>query len=344
MGFGIIGAGAIAHIHARAIAAIPNAQLKAVYNTGADKGLAFARTFNCSWYPELDLLLADPEVDIVCICTPSGAHLEPALAVMQAGKHCLIEKPLEITVDRCNRIIDAAGEAGVKLGVVFPARFYEESKRIKAALEKNRFGKLCLGSAYVKWHRSEEYYQSGKWRGTWQLDGGGALMNQGIHSVDLLQWYMGPVQQVYAFASQVRHTQIEVEDTLVAVLHFASGALGTLECSTAVFPGSPKRIEILGVDGTAVLEEADFIKWVFRNGEETPVAGNDAPVVAGGASDPAGIGHWAHQKQLEDFIDAVANNRDPLIDGVEGRKAVEIVAAIYQSVRTGRSVSLPGNA
>src|SRR5690606_8784113 len=180
------------------------------------------------------------------------------------GKHCLIEKPLEITVERCDAIIDAARKAGVKVGVIFPSRFYEASRQLIASIDENRFGNLVLGSAYVKWHRSEAYYASGRWRGTWEYDGGGALMNQGIHSVDLLQWYMGPVESVQATAANVRHKNIEVEDTIVATLNFKNGALGTLECSTAVFPGTLKRIEIMGTEGTAILEEDYFIIWEFQ--------------------------------------------------------------------------------
>src|SRR5690606_18927297 len=180
------------------------------------------------------------------------------------GKHCLIEKPLEITVERCDAIIDAARKAGVKVGVIFPSRFYEASRQLKASLTENRFGNLVLGSAYIKWHRSEAYYASGRWRGTWEYDGGGALMNQGIHSVDLLQWYMGPVESVQAVAANTRHKNIEVEDTIVATLNLENGALGTLECPTAVFPGTLKRIDIMGTEGTAILEEDHFIKWQFE--------------------------------------------------------------------------------
>ncbi len=340
-GFGIVGAGIIAHIHAQAIRAIPGAELKGVYSTGAAKSAAFAETHGCKAHPALESLLADPGIDIICICTPSGSHLEPALAAIGAGKHCLVEKPLEITPDRCDLIIAAARSARVQLGVVFPSRFYEESKRLKQAIDDGGFGTLCLGSAYVKWSRTHEYYQSGKWRGTWQFDGGGALMNQGIHSVDLLQWYMGPVQKVQAFATRTLHKEIEAEDTLVAIIHFANGALGALECSTAVFPGSPRRIEILGTGGTAVLEETAFVKWQFREPVPGPAV-DDGVATLGGAANPADIGYWAHQRQIADFIDAVEKNRLPLVDGTEGRKAVEIVTAMYESARTGNPVELHG--
>jgi UDP-N-acetyl-2-amino-2-deoxyglucuronate dehydrogenase len=250
-GFGIVGAGMISHFHARAIKEIKNAQLLGIYSTNKIKSDQFAAKYKCEAYETLDQMLSRTEIDIVCICTPSGIHLEPAVASIQAGKHCVIEKPLEITIERCDIIIEAAHKAGVKTGVIFPSRFYEASRQLKKSIDEKRFGDLVLGDAYVKWSRSAEYYQSGKWRGSWKYDGGGALMNQGIHSVDLLQWYMGPVESVQSVSANIRHKDIEVEDTIVSTIKFSNGALGTIECSTAVFPGALKRIEIMGTKGTA---------------------------------------------------------------------------------------------
>lgn len=343
-GFGIVGAGMIAHFHAKAIAEIANARLIGVYSVNKPKADAFADQHHCTAYETLEHLLAVPEIDIVCICTPSGIHLEPALKSIEAGKHCVIEKPLEITVERCDRIIAAARDAGVKVGVIFPSRFYEASRQLKASLDGNRFGNLVLGSAYVKWHRSEAYYASGRWRGTWEYDGGGALMNQGIHSVDLLQWYMGPVASVQAVAANRQHRNIEVEDTIVATLHFRNGALGTLECSTAVYPGTLKRIEIMGSEGTAILEEDHFIAWQFQqeSGLDVQIRNSMKKVTAaaGGASNPADISFVGHQRQLEDLIHSIETGAEPLIDGEEGRKSVEIVRAIYESARSGNRVKL----
>lgn len=339
-GFGIVGAGTIAHIHAKAIAAIPNARIAGIYSTGIEKAEAYAKEHNCIAFHSLEEMLKAPGIDIVSICTPSGIHMEPALESIAAGKHCLIEKPLEITLERCDRIIKEAEKAGVKIGVVFPSRFYDESMRIRKAIDENKFGALALGSAYVKWSRTEAYYQSAKWRGTWQYDGGGALMNQGIHSVDLLQWYMGPVKAVQAFSTNVRHKNIEVEDTTVAALHFHNGAVGTLECSTAVYPGALKRIEIMGTDGTAILEESSLIKWQFRTGEQGEANSSAGKAVQGGVADPADISYMGHQKQIEDLLLAIENGNPPLIDGREGRKSVEIVLAAYESARTGRLVSV----
>jgi predicted dehydrogenase len=343
-GFGIIGAGLISHIHARAIEAIAGAELRAVYNIHKEKADAFAEKYSCKSYNTLEQMLADPGIDIVCICTPSGLHLEPALKSIQAGKHCLIEKPLEVTLEKCDVIIEAAIKTGVKTGVIFPSRFYEASAQMKKAVDEKRFGNLVLGDAYVKWYRSPEYYKSAAWRGTWALDGGGALMNQGIHSVDLLQWYMGPVDSVQAFTTNRQHKGIEVEDTVVAALKFANGALGNIEATTAVFPGELKQIELLGTEGTAVLRESSLIRWEFlhKKTEDQQIIDSMSAtkIQHGGAANPADLSIVGHQRQIEDMMHAVESGRDPLIDAIEGRKSVEIVLAIYESAGTERTIRL----
>jgi predicted dehydrogenase len=346
-GFGIVGAGVIAEFHAKAIAEIGNAVLKGIYTRTASKAEAFASQFSCVAYPTLEAMLEQADIDIVCICTPSGIHLEPALACIAAGKHCLVEKPLEVTVERCDQIIQAAGTAGVKAGVIFPSRFYAASMRLKEALDQNKFGDLVLGDAYVKWHRSMEYYQSGAWRGTWQFDGGGALMNQGIHSVDLLQWYMGPVISVQAVSANALHKTIEVEDTIVALVQFANGALGTIECSTAVFPGSLKRIEVRGTRGSAVLEEDQLIEWAFQQADQEDDlvrrVQQEGHPSSGGASDPKAIRFTGHQRQIEDLIRAIDTDGTPAVTVAEGRKSVAIIEAIYESARTGKKITLKEN-
>jgi predicted dehydrogenase len=341
-GFGIIGAGVISHVHAKAISEIPNARLVGIHGSNAEKVVAFSERHGCTAFSTLDEMLSSPDIDIVCICTPSGAHLEPALEAIRAGKHCLIEKPLEITLERCDAIIEAAAKAGVQVAVIFPSRFYEAASRLKKALDAGRFGDIVLGDAYVKWHRTDAYYQSAAWRGTWQLDGGGALMNQGIHSVDLLQWYMGPVESVQAFVANRKHKTIEVEDTVVASLRFDSGALGSIEASTALWPGSLKQIEILGAEGSAVLQESDLTRWDFMHPLEEDHAIRSAGVSSshGGVSNPADISHMGHLFQISDLMRAIQEGGLPAIDGLEGRKSVEIVLAIYQSAREGRPIKL----
>jgi predicted dehydrogenase len=293
----------------------------------------------------LNGLLADPAVQVVTIGTPSGAHLEPAVAAARAGKHVIVEKPLEITLKRCDAMIEACRQAGVTLATIFPSRFHESSQVLKKAVDKGRFGRLTMGDAYVKWYRTQQYYDSGAWRGTWALDGGGALMNQAIHSVDLLTWIMGPVVEITAHTATLAHERIEVEDVAVATLRFASGALGVIEASTAAYPGFLKRIEIHGSEGSAVLEEEDITKWDFakttRQDEELRARMAGKTKTGGGAADPAAIGHHGHTAMFKDVLKAIQKGTSPLVDGGEGRRSVEIILGIYKSAETGRAVSLP---
>ena len=209
-------------------------------------------------------MLAHPGLDVVCVCTPSGAHMEPAVQAARAGKHVVVEKPLEITLPRCDAIIAACDAAGVRLCTIFPSRFSDANIRLKEAIELGRFGRLTLGDTYVKWWRTQQYYDSGGWRGTWDLDGGGALMNQAIHNVDLLYWLMGDVAAITAMTATLAHERIEVEDTAVAALRFKNGALGTIEAATSAYPGLLKRTEIHGDRGSARVEQDDITLWEFQ--------------------------------------------------------------------------------
>lgn len=343
-GFGIVGTGAIADVHAEAIKHIPNAKLIGVFNRSFEKADVFKQKHNCVAFDKLDDLLDLEELDIVCICTPSGLHEDIALKAMKKRKHCLIEKPLEVTTEKCNHIIEAAEENNVNLGVIFPSRFYPESRKIKSAIDTGRFGNLVIGSAYVKWSRTEAYYKQNAWRGTWALDGGGALMNQAIHAVDVLQWYMGEVESVQSLTGNFRHREIEVEDTAVAILKFKNGALGVIECSTAIHPGFLKRIEISGTEGTAVIEDTNIIKWEFarEDAEDHAVVESDKTekAVDGGVSNPMAISFLGHQLQLEDFISSLNKGVEPFIDGKEGRKSVRIIEAIYESAKTGEAIKV----
>jgi UDP-N-acetyl-2-amino-2-deoxyglucuronate dehydrogenase len=345
VGFAIIGTGMISKFHARAIGDVRGAKLVACYNRTAEKAGTFAAEFGCIAYNSLEALLADPQVDAVAITTASGAHLEPAIAAARAGKHVIIEKPLEVTLKRCDQIINECAKHGVKLSTVFQSRFHDSSLLLKKAVDAGRFGTLTLGDAYVKWWRSQEYYDSGAWRGTWKLDGGGALMNQAIHTVDLLTWLMGPVEKVQAFTATLAHKRIEVEDVAAATLTFANGALGVIEASTAVYPGYLKKIELHGTKGSATLEEEDIKSWEFA----TKARGDDVILDAmkkqksggGGAADPGAIGHHGHAKQFQDFVKAIQKDEESSINGPEARKSVEIILAIYKSAKTGKAVRLP---
>ena len=344
-GFGIIGCGMIANFHAKAIADIRDAKLVACFDMFPAAADRLAATANCRPYHNLDEMLADPGVDVVTICSPSGAHLEPAVAAAKAGKHVIVEKPLEITLDRCDQIIRACEKSGVTLATIFPSRFHESSQLMKQAIDKGRFGKVTMGDAYVKWFRSQQYYDSGAWRGTWKLDGGGALMNQAIHSVDLLTWLMGPVSEISAFTATLAHQRIEVEDVATASLRFANGALGVIEATTAAYPGALKRIEISGTAGSAVLEEEDIKAWQFEKVTKQDQAllerMQGKTKTGGGASDPSAIGHHGHTLLFKDTLQAIKKGTKPLVDGHEGRRSVEIILAIYKAAETGKTIKLP---
>jgi predicted dehydrogenase len=344
-GFGIIGCGMIANFHAQAIAEIPAAEVVACFDMVPAAADRFAGEMGCQAYHDLDAMLADGRVDVVTICTPSGAHRDPAVAAANAGKHVLVEKPLEITLAKCDEIIRACEANHVQLGTIMPSRFSEANVTLKNAIDAGRFGRLTLGDTYVKWWRSQDYYDSGGWRGTWQLDGGGAYMNQAIHNVDLLYWFMGDVAEVCGLTDTLAHERIEVEDVGCAAVRFKNGAIGTLEATTAAFPGLLKKTEIHGTKGSVIVEQDDILLWTFA--EEDPA---DAEIrrkfgkgsaTTGGASDPKAISHLGHKKQFEDFLAAVDAGKKPLVDGYEGRKSVEIILAIYQSSWTGRRVKLP---
>jgi predicted dehydrogenase len=283
-------------------------------------------------------MVARPDVHVVTVTTPSGAHLDPALAAIRAGKHVVVEKPLETTPARADQIIAAAEKHGVKIAAIFQGRFGAGAQKLKAALDAGRFGRIVLASAYVKWHRSAEYYRTA-WKGTWQLDGGGALMNQAIHGVDLLQWFAGLPAEVFAWHTKRVHTGIEADDTTVAALKFPSGALGTIEASTALWPGWSRRIEICGESGSVCLEDDYLARWDFQKAEP----GDDAirhakrdDALGSGAGVPGGISITGHLRQITDLVEAIRDNRAPAIGGSEGRKAVALVHAIYASAASGK--------
>jgi predicted dehydrogenase len=346
IGFVIVGCGMIARFHVRALAEIPDARLVALVSRSEAKARAMAGELglDCAIVTDLDSVLARPDVQAVIVTTPSGAHLEPAKAAAQAGKHVVVEKPLEITSERCEQIIGACDRHGVKLCTIFPSRFGDANRTVKAALDAGRFGRLTLGETTCKWWRPQAYYDEGGWKGTKALDGGGALMNQAIHNVDLLLWMMGDVTHISGFTATLAHERIEVEDTAVACLRFANGALGIIEATTSVHPGLPKTIAIHGDRGTVVIEQDDVLRW-----ELSPETAEDRAIknrfaqktgASGGSSNPAAISHVGHARQLADFVRAIRTDSAPLVDGREGRKAVALIEAIYQSASTGRSVTL----
>lgn len=345
-GFGIVGLGLIADFHAQAISKIKKGKLVACLSRDKNKAEAFAKKYNCQPYHSWEKFLAHPDLDIVNICTPSGAHLEPAVRAAQAGKHLIVEKPLEITLQRCDEIIRVCFENKVKLAGIFQSRFSPLCELIKKAIEDGRFGQLVLCDAYVKWQRSQSYYDEGGWHGTLKLDGGGALINQSIHAIDLLAYFAGEVKELSAFTNTIGHTGIEVEDNAVVLLKFKCGSLGVIEGSTSVYPGFLKRLEISGTCGSVIIEEDVLKFWDFRHKtkEDDYIRKNfgfKKNISGGGVSDPAAISYLGHKKQFEDMIEAIEQDRKPLVDGLEARKAVEIVLAAYQSAQQKRIIHLP---
>lgn len=346
-GFAIVGCGMISRFHAKALAEVPGAKIVAVADSEVARAHKFATELGLSEanvYSDLPPMLARRDVDIVIVATPSGVHMPPSVAAAEAGKHVVVEKPLEITLERCDQIIQACDRNKVKLCTIFPSRFAESNRTLKAAVDAGRFGRLTLGETTCKWWRSQAYYDQGGWRGTMALDGGGALMNQAIHNVDLLCWMMGTATHVIGFTAMLAHERIEVEDTAVACLRFANGALGVIEATTSVHPGFPKTIAIHGDHGTAVIEQEDILRW-----ELTPETEQDREIkkkfsqrvgASGGSSDPSAISHAGHAAQLRDFVAAIEKGKSPSVDGREGRKAVEIILAVYESNRTGKIVAL----
>jgi predicted dehydrogenase len=332
--FGIIGAGLIADFHAKAIQSLKNARLIGVCGSNPEKARNLADKYKCKVFLNYEEMLRSSEIEIVTIATPSGAHMEPTIEAARQEKHVICEKPLEISLDRIDKMIEAHAKAGTKLGGIFNYRFNDTLKYLKEAIENGRFGTITYASVHVPWWRSEGYYKD-SWHGTSKLDGGGALMNQSIHMIDILQLLMGPVDSLQAYISTLAHT-IEVEDTATAIMRFKNNALGFIYGSTASFPGQFRRLEITGTKGTVIQVENSFKVWQFEDQTE-----NDIEIFnkffqiegGGGVSDPASIPFEPHAKNIAAFIESVEGAFPFEIDGHEARKAVEIILAIYSSAK-----------
>jgi predicted dehydrogenase len=338
-GFGIIGAGMIASFHAKSVIESDGGKLVALASRGKERAEKMSVEFDIPYYLDYEDLIKRDDIDMVNICTPSGLHLEPALAAAKHGKHVLVEKPIEITAERTDKMIKACEEAGVKLGCIFQSRFKEGTRKLRKAVNEGLLGKLVLGDAYIKWYRTQEYYDSVDWRGTLALDGGAALMNQSIHTIDLLQWIMGPIDTVYGKTGTFTHN-IEGEDIGLAILTFKNGAFGVIEGSTSTYPGFPERLEIHGENGTIVLDGGEIKTWEIKGAEEKQEEAKEGEKAVG-ASDPMAISYEGHKAQINDMIDAIRNNRSPLVDGIEAKKSVELIRSIYQSSESGQSIKFP---
>jgi UDP-N-acetyl-2-amino-2-deoxyglucuronate dehydrogenase len=343
-GFGVIGCGVIAPTHVEAIKACPEAELVAVCDIDEPKGRAFAAEHGAaSFYQDFREMVRDPAVDVVCICTPSGLHADGAMAAARAGKHVFCEKPLDIRRDRMSRMIDAVEKAGVKMGCVFQSRTSPESIRIRKAVRAGVLGKMTLADAFLKDYRSRAYYASAGWRGTWALDGGGALMNQGVHGVDLLLWLVDDeVERVFARADH-KVREIEVEDTCVACLQFRNGAYGTIIGTTSCNPGEVRRIELHGDVGTIISTGGGITRWAIA--AESDARAKDVDLAKqvvddGSTGDNKVVPPQGHVFLVADLVQAIKDNRDPYITGRSARKAVDLILAIYQSARQRRDVAV----
>lgn len=335
---GMIGAGNISDTHARAASEIPGVMVAAVYAPTSEHAVRLAARHGAAAYHTLEGLLAHRPLDLVAIGSPSGLHAEHGIAAARQGLHVLVEKPIDISTDRADRLIAEAARGGVTLGVMFQDRLKPDVQRLKALVESGRLGTPILSTAAVKWYRPPEYYRGSRWRGTRRFDGGGALMNQGVHTVDLLLWLFGPVRRVFGRTSTKLHA-IEVEDTAVAVLEFASGALGTIEAATSAYPGYARRIELTGTAGTVVLEGDRLIRIDLR---DQPAGGAAAAPAAPpeSAASPVVTDATPHRRVFEDFIRAVETHGTPCCSGADGRRSVEVIEAIYQSALENRSIDL----
>jgi predicted dehydrogenase len=359
----VVGTGVVGEWHVKTVPVVPNAKLVAVCDADSSRSAAALeknKLTGIPQYTDIGEMLAKEQIDIVHVCTPSGMHFDPCVTAMRAGKHVICEKPLEIQIDRIDQMIGIAKENGVRLAAIFQNRWNEANRALKAAADEGRFGRLAWAGSFTPWYRPDKYYDDGGWRGTWKIDGGGAIMNQSVHSIDLLQWIVGPVKSVSAYASSRIHAKIEVEDTLSCSLQFANGAFGTIVGTTAMFPGQPPRIEVGGENGTAVSENG--LK-IFKFRDERPadeelrlklsppptdgVAAKLKPVLGdekynqlfpktgkgSGGSSNTDVALDLHGRNIQAILQAWEEGRDAETDGVEARKAVAIVLAMYESVR-----------
>lgn len=335
IGFAILGTGMVADYHQQAIEA----------NAEAGARLVAVGHYDSKWFNEIsqrfgvpcmrqEELLTYPEVDVVCICTPSGQHAEQVIAAARAGKHVLVEKPMALSLEDADAMIATCQEADVSLGVVLQRRAEPLFKTVHDAIEARDLGELTLGIVTIPYHRPQSYFEQADWRGTWNLDGGGVLMNQGIHLVDLLIWYMGDPVEVQAYSNTL-HRNIEVEDTLAATLRFGNGSFATITATTTAAPGFPHRVEIYGTEGGIQIEGEGVSAWQFAGSRKVRVKppALEKASSAGSGGDPRGIKPTGHINILHDFVESLRKGRPPQIDGMEGRRSLSAVLAVYRAAR-----------
>ena len=334
--FGIVGCGMISRFHAEAIRRTPGAAIAGcfdAYRPGAD---AFGADFGVPVFPSLEAIASDSAIDALAICTPSGLHTPQAIGAIRRGKHVVVEKPMSLTLADADALIAESDARGAKVCVISQFRFSPAVREVRKAIQSGAFGALTMAELSMKYFRSHEYYAQADWRGTWQMDGGGALMNQGIHGVDVFRFLLGPVKSVSATARTLTR-MIETEDSVVAALELANGALAAISASTCSYPGYPRRLEICGDSGSVALEEDSILKWDLPYECPLPV-GERASRVA--SSDPAAISVEGHAMQYANMVDAIRSGAPLLVDAKQGRQPLEIILGIYESSKTGKTVYL----
>lgn len=333
--FVIIGCGVISTVHAKAIGGISNATLYGVYDQNYQRAAEFAGSYGCRVFETIEEVFNDGNVDIVNICTHSSSHAELAIAAANSGKHVIVEKPMAINNEDAKAVVATQALNNVKICVVSQLRFSDEIEAARNAIKQGLCGKLVLCSLSMRYYRSSEYYAAGGWRGKWATDGGGALMNQGIHGIDLLCYLCGNIKSVRAFYKTLVH-EIETEDTICAAVEFENGALGVIEASTAVKPGYPRRLEVSGSEGSITLTEDVISEWQVKA---------DKPLLSRGSgidtsSDPSKLDFTGHRMQFENLLAAISGDQQLLVDANEGKKAVDVILAVYRSAQLGDTVLL----
>jgi UDP-N-acetyl-2-amino-2-deoxyglucuronate dehydrogenase len=335
VGFGVIGAGLVGPTHAAAAAAAPGGRLVVVCDRIPERAQSLADRYDADWTTDFEAVVDRRDVHVVCICLPTRLHLGVAERAAAAGKHLVVEKPLELSLDRADLLLEAARRQGVHVAAIFNRRFAPALEAARRAVDQGRLGRLLVADMYYKSYRSQAYYDDSGWRGTWEQEGGAALINQGIHGVDLLRWLAGPVVQVFGYMDHLRR-DIEADDTTVAIARYANGAMGVIQAMTSVEPRLPDRIELHGLDGSILLADYRIARWEVPGAADWPAQTTAREEAAG--REPTQIGHFA---QIADMVGVVRDGRPPVVDGEEGRRSLEVVLAIYASARQGREITLP---
>jgi len=337
IGVGIIGTGSIVNSYVKCIEELEETKLIGLFTKSASRVNEIENLFSIPVFSEIEKLLALPEIKLICVCNESGNHGEAIKKAAEAGKHILSEKPLEVTSEKIDAVIDCCQENNVILGCVFQNRCSEDYRLVEKTIIEGKLGKLLLGNAHINWYRNDDYYAKNPWRGTKKLDGGAAFMNQGIHTIDLLLNLMGPVKSVFGKIKTLVH-DIEGEDVGMGLLNFESGALGNITAGTALYPGHPERLEVYGENGSILMEGGKIVQWNVQGTSEPKLMSETSN--SSGASDPTSIGHGNHKKVIQNMIEAIKINGSPMVDGAEARRSVDLIVAIYKSSKENKLIYL----